>query len=101
VVVRHFGEVVEVKATNLCNQERARDLEASLRRVLQNDPELLFLEQIEQSAAEDRESSRLGFITLCLHRGARLGARIVEAGQDGMFNVTVQVLLPTTEVAKS
>ena len=98
VRVRNFGEVIAVEASNVCDGQRARDLEASVRRVLENDPEALFLEQVEKSAAEDRDSSRLGFITLCLNGGARLGARIVEAGRDGLYNVSVQVLLPRQEV---
>jgi hypothetical protein len=101
VSVRNFGEVVEVEASNVCDQQRARDLEQSVRRVLENDPERLFLEQIERTAVEDPEASRLGFITLCLHGGARLGARIVETNQDGLYNVSVQVLLPTQELGGS
>lgn len=98
VRVRNFGDMIEVEATNICDEKRARDLESSVRRVLENDPEALFLEQVEQTAAEEPEASRLGFITLCLHGGARLGARIVEANQDGLYNVSVQVLLPTREI---
>lgn len=90
--VRDYGDAVRLEASNVCDDDRARDLEQSIRRVLDGDLEELFLQQIEETAARDRMSSRLGFITLCLNYGARLGARITK-GPRGLNTVTIEVLL--------
>lgn len=93
VSVLDYGDAIRVEARNQCDRAHAADLEASIRRVLETDPETLFLEAIERSALEDPSVSRLGIITLCTHAGARIGARIVETSQDGLYDVTVQVQL--------
>lgn len=98
VTVRNYGESVHVEASNTCDPVRAEDLRRSIARMAECDPELLFVEQIEHSAATDPMESRLGLITLRVTHNARLGARIVEA-LGGTYRVTVQVSLPTQEVS--
>lgn len=100
VMVHNYGDVIVLEASNLCDLESAQALEAAIRRVLESDLESLFIQQIEESASSDRLSSRLGFITLCVNHGARLGARISKLPQKDLYTVTVQVLLDRPEVVR-
>lgn len=101
VSVLDFGDEIRVEARNQCDRAHAADLEASIAKVLRDDPETLFLEAIERSASEDPAASRLGIITLCTHAGARIGAKIVETSEDGLYDVTVQVHLQAEGVAEA
>jgi hypothetical protein len=93
-VHRLQNAVMRVEAHNRCDRDHAEDLDACVRRVLRSDPEALFVEQLERSArSAHRDESRMGFVTLCIHAGARLGVRIREA-RDGLYDVTVSALLP-------
>lgn len=93
VTVDNFGSAVRLQVSNLCQARHAEDLGASIHKVLHGDPEALFLEQVEHSASADELASRLGFITLSMNDAVRLGARISRASKDGLFTVTVQVLI--------
>lgn len=100
VTVHNYGDVLRLEASNLCDLESAKALEGAIRRVLESDLEALFIKQIEESASDDRMSSRLGFITLCVNHNARLGARITKVPrEEDLYTVTVQVLLDRHEVA--
>ncbi len=93
MTVQRFGDAVRVEASNLCNQAQAEVLVEALRRVLEENLEDLFVEHVEASAAEDDDSSRLGFITLRINFGARLGAQVRLDEETGLYRVTVAVLL--------
>lgn len=84
---------LRVETRNRCDRDHAEDLGQSVRRVLDADPAALFVEQLERSARSGhRDESRMGFVTLCLHAGARLGLRIREV-REGSYEVTVSALL--------
>ena len=93
VTVDSFGHCVRLKVSNLCHKHQAEDLERSIRRVLTHDPEDLFVQQVEKSAAEDIDSSRLGFITLSMNDAVRLGARITQTSREHLYTVMVQVVI--------
>lgn len=93
VTVDNFGQSVRLRVRNLCHERQAEDLEASIQRVLTNNPEDLFVQQVEHSASEDVDSSRLGFITLSMNDAVRLGARITKTSREHLYTVTVQVVI--------
>lgn len=97
ITVHDYGDMIRLDVSNTCDEQHASELEKSIRRVLESDLEALFVAQIEETAAEDRLASRLGFITLCINHGARLGARITQGPRDGLYTATVQVLLDRQE----
>lgn len=92
MAVQHFGDAVRVEASNVCDEENAQALIEALKRVVEQNLEDLFVQQIEESAAADQDSSKLGFITLRMNFDARLGARVTR-NEDGLYTVTVAVLL--------
>ena len=95
ISVHDYGDLIRVEARNQCDQAHAARLEQSIRRLMQQDPEVLFVEALEQSAAAGSNHSQLGIITLCTHARAKVGAKFVRAAEDGLFDVTVEVHLPT------
>jgi hypothetical protein len=97
----NYGDTIRLEASNVCDVRHATDLAEQIRRVLENDAEELFVEQVERTAAEDRLASRLGFITMRKDHGARLGVRITDDAREGLRRVTIQVLLDTEEVVAS
>ncbi len=101
VTVDNFDDAIRLRVSNLCTEPHARQLEQCIRRVLHGNPEELFVEQVESAAVEDALVSQLGFITLSMNQGVRLGARIarsMDAGGEGMYEVTVQVMIQRDEL---
>ncbi len=92
MTVQHYGEAIRVEASNLCDAESAARLVDNLRKVIEENLEDLFIAHVEKNA-EKPETSQLGFITLRLNFGARLGARIVPDEATGLYRVTVAVVL--------
>ena len=98
ISVRHFGEVIQIEATNRGRLESMAGLRAVLERIEgAHDIEELFVAQVEHSAANDLSASGLGFINLVKDYGAQLGVRIVPAA-GGLCDVRVQVRLDVEEV---
>ncbi len=93
MTVQHFGDAVRVEASNVCDAHQAKRLVESLRRVIEENLEDLFVSQIEASATDGNDSSQLGFITLRMNFGARLGARVRLDEDTGHYRVTVAVLM--------
>ncbi|MCB9689639.1 MAG: hypothetical protein H6735_31670 [Alphaproteobacteria bacterium] len=96
MAVQHFGDAIRVEASNLCDERRAKELVEILRRTIEQNLEELFVQQVENNA-DDVDRSQLGFITLRLNFGARLGARIREDAETGHYRVTVAVVLDRSE----
>lgn len=93
VSVPLFDDCLIVQTRHLAQRDQADALLLSLEALSASTPEVLFLEQLEHTAAEDREASGLGFITLVKDYGAILGARITPTPQEGVVGVTVQARL--------
>ena len=96
MTVHHYGNAIRVEASNVCGEEQAKGLVDTLRRVIDENLEDLFVNEIEANADEP-ETSGLGFITLRLNFGARLGARIRPDPETGQYRVTVAVVLDRPE----
>jgi hypothetical protein len=96
MTVHHYGDSIRVEASNVCGEQQAKALVETLRRVIDEKLEDLFVDAIEANAGEP-DASRLGFITLRLNFGARLGARIRPDPETGQYRVTVAVVLDRPE----
>lgn len=92
VTVDNYANSIRLQVSNLCSAHHAEDLGRVIHQVLSNNPEDLFVQQVEASAIADETSSRLGFITLSMNDSARLGARIETSPREGFYAVTVQVV---------
>lgn len=96
MTVHHYGNAIRVEASNVCGEQQAKALVETLRRVIDENLEDLFVSQVEANASAP-ETSQLGFITLRLNFGARLGARISPEPESGQYRVTVAVVLDRPE----
>ncbi len=97
VTVDSFGNALRLRVSNLCDGHHAQQLTRAIAQVLSGNPEELFIEQVESAALGDSTASRLGFITLSMNDAARLGAEVIQSEREGMFEVTVQVMLERDE----
>ena len=84
ITITHWGEHLRVQTQNLARGAAADALAARLERMASTDPEELFLEQLEHTAAHDRGASGLGLISIKKDYGALVAAMItaVEGEQD-------------------
>src|SRR5262245_38591774 len=73
----HFGETLSITTRNSTSPARAESLAAFVQRLISEDLEVMFLQQIEQTAAADKPASGLGLLTLMRDYNARLGVRII------------------------
>lgn len=94
LTVTHLGEHLRVRTRNQAHGAQARALASRLTRMAESDPEELFLEQLEHTAAHDRGASGLGLITIKKDYGARVGARITPVeGANDLFTITLTLEL--------
>ena len=88
VTVTHYGEHLRITTQNVALVANAEALAARLDRMATEDPEDLFVEQLEHTATHDRAASGLGLITIKKDYGAVLGAVIEEvAGREDARSV--------------
>ena len=93
------GESILVETTNLCTRMQADILCAWVQRITDNDPEDLFIAQLERTAANSPDQSGLGFITLAKDYGASLGVRI-ETGTSPYVLARVQAVIDVAELGE-
>lgn len=98
VTVDSFGNAIRLRVSNLCDEHHAHELTRAIAQVLSGNPEELFVQQVESAAVGDSMASRLGFITLSMNDSARLGAEVTRSEREGMYEVTVQVMLERDDV---
>lgn len=94
VEVAHYGDLVLVHTRNVGSAEQAAGLALRLERLATTDPEELFIDQLEHTAANDRSASGLGLITLKKDYQARIGAEFTPLdGEDGPHRIQVTMAL--------
>ena len=97
LAVVNFGDVVRVDATNRCHAAHVGPLRAQFQRLIDGDPEALFLEQIERTATGSDTDSGLGLLALAKDHREALGLQ-VRSSSGGLWEVTVRAELSTREM---
>lgn len=78
------ADVITLYATNSVNPETIKPFQAFIHRLLTEDPEALYMEQLERNAdADDDDASGLGFLTMLHDYDATLAWRFVSSEQNG------------------
>lgn len=98
VMLTHYGESVCITTRNSTNSARADTLAALVERLVSEDLEAMFLQQIEQTAAGSRPASGLGLLTLMRDYHAQLGVRIIPSLDSELFETIVQVTLDVEQL---
>lgn len=100
--VAHYGEHLRVETVNVARRPQVEALSARLNRMATEDPEDLFLEQLEYTASSDRAASGLGLITIKKDYGARLGAVLEPVeGSDDLTRITFLLELDVDAVEQA
>ncbi len=99
VVVAHHGHHLHILTFNQARGAQARALADRLDRMASTDPELLFLEQIEHTANNDRAASGLGLITIKKDYGALIGATLTPVdGAEDLYDIALELVLDVPAV---
>ncbi len=80
------ADVITLYATNSANPETVEPFQEFIHRLLTEDPDDLYMEQLERNAEaddEDDDASGLGFLTMLNDYGATLAWKFVPLGQNG------------------
>lgn len=86
--------VAVVFATNSISQEHSEKLKCFIETLFSSDPEMLYIEQIEENALNDKDCSGLGFLTMVNDYEAKLGWKfetIDNPNSDKILIVTTMV----------
>lgn len=75
----YHGETIRIQTRNTSNKKHVASLQRLVERLCSEDPELLFLEQLEYSATEDPDASGLGIVTLKKDYLARIAIELTES----------------------
>ena len=87
------ADVISLYATNSLDPQTVAPFQQYIQRLLTEDPDALYMEQLEHNAAEDHNgASGLGFLTMLNDYGATLAWRFTCLGQD-VVTVTTMVRL--------
>jgi len=88
-----FREELRFYATNSMDPSRIDEFKAFLNEVLSEDPDELYIRQLEKNAAqpEDKPTSRLGFLTMINDYGVSLGWKFQNLQDQGISIVTTMV----------
>lgn len=102
LTVAHYGDQVRVSTRNVGSLANAEALASRLDRMANEDAELLFLEQLEHTASQDRASSGLGLITIKKDYGALLGVTLSPVeGHEGQCLVEFHLEIETSAVEQA
>lgn len=78
-------------ATNSIDPARAADFQAYISKLLEGNPQELYLEKLEANATEEGDGSGLGLLTMLSDYGADLGWRFTDAtGANGQAQVILE-----------
>jgi hypothetical protein len=78
------AEVISLYATNSLDPENLKPFQQYIQRLLTEDPNALYIEQLERNAEDDSEQvSGLGFLTILNDYGATLAWKFAPLGQKG------------------
>jgi len=97
LTVTNFGDFVRIDATNKCRDVHVQPLRDGFLKLLDSNPEELFLTRVEEAADADSSGSGLGLIALAKDHCSGLGLEVPAAG-EGEFLVTVRAELSTEEM---
>ncbi|MEM7407631.1 MAG: ATP-binding protein [Pseudomonadota bacterium] len=85
-------DVVSLYATNCVDPGALGAFQVFLNRLLTEDPDMLYMEQLESNAEDDAGSSGLGFLTMLNDYGAALAWQFAD-DEDGSVSLTTMVQL--------
>ena len=74
----YHGETIRIQTRNTSNMKHVASLRRLVERLCSEDPEILFLEQLQYSTTEDPEASGLGIVTLKKDYLARIAIELSE-----------------------
>jgi len=80
--------------TNSVAPDSVEAFKGYIREIMTQDPDELYIRQIERNAENETEDSRLGFLTMINDYGARMGWRFEKDEIDQFIYVTTMTLLP-------
>ena len=98
-----FQDEFKFYASNAIAPNAIADLQTRIRALLTEDPQQLYLEQVERNAAEENSGSHLGLLTMVNDYGAKLSWKFATIPQNpGVVTVTtlVHLALKTVSYAK-
>ncbi len=86
-------------ATNSIRGADAERYKAFIQKILDGDPEALYIEQMEQNAMEDSTESRMGFLTMILDYGAEPSWKF--SSDADVRKVTTMIRLPVVRTSET
>lgn len=97
LALRHTGEHLEIETTNIATRHEADKMFEIIKKIHAEDAELLFIQQLEHTAAIDATASGLGLISLKKDYRAGMGAKLREI-DNGRCEVSFRIVLSTDEI---
>ncbi len=89
------AELISLYTTNSFDLNTIQPFQKFIQRILSEDPNELYIEQLERNAEDDIDSSGLGFLTIVNDYGANLAWKFTEISQErDDVAVTTLVMLP-------
>ncbi len=87
--------------TNSISPEDDKEYQTFVEKIVTEDPDELYLEQMEKNALEENEESRMGFLTMILDYGAVPTWKFEKDEDSGVRTVTTMVRLPVVRNLRS
>ncbi|MDM8526103.1 hypothetical protein QUF80_22235 [Desulfococcaceae bacterium HSG8] len=94
-------EELHFYVTNSVRNEDAGDFKNFIRKILDNDPDELYIEQMEKNASEESDESRMGFLTMILDYGAEPAWEFKTDEDMGIQTVTTMLRLSVVRNTRS
>jgi hypothetical protein len=98
VSVYNYADTISIQTINSTYKRQAEQFDSYVRRLLEEEPEELFLENIMKNAENEKSSSQLGLITLIKDFNVEIGAKIVPDLERRLYDIYFKVVIKTNEV---
>lgn len=97
----HFGDRMTVETMNSADEEQTRHFDGVIQKILSNDAEKLFLDQIQHTAENDTSASGLGLISMKKDFNAEYGVKIAPEKDSNHYEISVLVTLRAEDVEQN
>lgn len=100
--IQNFQKQIMIETINAANEQQANKLDQFINQLKDEDPETLFLQQIENNYTHEKSASRLGILTMIKDYNAQMGIKIVPQTHikkdTKIFDVHVNVTLKIQDI---
>ncbi|MDA1353782.1 MAG: hypothetical protein O3A01_04835 [bacterium] len=98
ISIYNYADTISIQTINSTYRRQAEHFDGYVQKLLDEDPEELFIENIMKNAENEKSASQLGLITLVKDFNAKIGAKIIPDLERRLYDIYFKVVIDTNAI---